>query len=275
MKLTRKMIPALAMLLVSVVLMSTASFAWFSMNGEVTATGMSVTATAPAALWISNQADANFTTAITLTGKAGQIEPVTDDLASNTKANAGEWVFHKLTTEGKALVNQSGQVVTGTGENTKTTLPTDAVEKGYAVADGQNNVLMQKFYLRLEGKNDGTGAADSYESKAIKANVTITAKNESADLIYQAIRVAIVAPDAVAPNTADGKTHLSQGGMVIYEFDALGTEVAGTTAFLTLVAQETAEVYVYVWFEGEDEQCRNDYSQSLDQYNVALEFVAG
>ena len=46
MKLTRKLIPAMIMLLVSAVLMSTASFAWFAMNTEVTATGMEVTAKA-------------------------------------------------------------------------------------------------------------------------------------------------------------------------------------------------------------------------------------
>ena len=44
MKNTRKLIPALAMLLLSAVLMSTASFAWFSMNATVTATGMQIEA---------------------------------------------------------------------------------------------------------------------------------------------------------------------------------------------------------------------------------------
>lgn len=44
MKNARKLIPALAMLLVSAILMTTASFAWFSMNTSVTASGMQVTA---------------------------------------------------------------------------------------------------------------------------------------------------------------------------------------------------------------------------------------
>ena len=46
MKLTRKLIPAFIMLLVSAVLMSTASFAWFAMNTTVEATGMEVEAKA-------------------------------------------------------------------------------------------------------------------------------------------------------------------------------------------------------------------------------------
>ena len=44
MKNARKLLPAIAMLLISAVMMSTASFAWFSMNTTVTATGMQIEA---------------------------------------------------------------------------------------------------------------------------------------------------------------------------------------------------------------------------------------
>jgi hypothetical protein len=46
MKLSRKLIPAFIMLLVSAVLMSTASYAWFAMNTTVTVDGLNVTAKA-------------------------------------------------------------------------------------------------------------------------------------------------------------------------------------------------------------------------------------
>ena len=46
MKLSRKLVPAIAMLLVSAVMLSTASFAWFSMNTTVSATGVQVQAQA-------------------------------------------------------------------------------------------------------------------------------------------------------------------------------------------------------------------------------------
>ncbi|MBQ3015398.1 MAG: hypothetical protein IJD79_01305 [Clostridia bacterium] len=42
MKLSRKILPALAMLLVSAIMLTTASFAWFAMNRSVEANGMSV-----------------------------------------------------------------------------------------------------------------------------------------------------------------------------------------------------------------------------------------
>ena len=61
MKLSRRLIPAFAMLLVSAVLMSTASFAWFSINDAVTAQGMSVTATADSSLVIKGDGDSYYT----------------------------------------------------------------------------------------------------------------------------------------------------------------------------------------------------------------------
>ena len=53
MKKMRKLIPAVAMLLVSAVLLSTATFAWFTMNDEVTASGMQIQAKASGSLLIS------------------------------------------------------------------------------------------------------------------------------------------------------------------------------------------------------------------------------
>ena len=44
MKKFKKLIPAFCLLLVSAVLMGTSTYAWFSMNKTVTATGMKITA---------------------------------------------------------------------------------------------------------------------------------------------------------------------------------------------------------------------------------------
>ena len=50
----KKLIPGILMLLISAVLLSTASYAWFSMNDKVTATGMQVQAVTDGSLYISN-----------------------------------------------------------------------------------------------------------------------------------------------------------------------------------------------------------------------------
>ena len=49
----KKLIPAIVMLLISALLLSTATFAWFSMNNKVTVTGMQVKATTGPSLVIS------------------------------------------------------------------------------------------------------------------------------------------------------------------------------------------------------------------------------
>ncbi|MBQ9797846.1 MAG: hypothetical protein IJW50_09015 [Clostridia bacterium] len=66
MKKMRKLLPAFAMLLVSAIMMSTASFAWFSMNEQVTATGMSVQAKAAGNLLISTAPLTGTTQTITV-----------------------------------------------------------------------------------------------------------------------------------------------------------------------------------------------------------------
>lgn len=53
MKKMRKLIPALSMLMVAAIMLTTASFAWFTMNDQVTATGMQVQAKAAGNLLIS------------------------------------------------------------------------------------------------------------------------------------------------------------------------------------------------------------------------------
>lgn len=53
MKKMRKLIPAFAMLMIAAIMMTTASFAWFTMNETVTATGMQVQAKASGNLLIS------------------------------------------------------------------------------------------------------------------------------------------------------------------------------------------------------------------------------
>ena len=52
MKKMRRLIPAFAMLLVAATMLSTASFAWFTMNEKVTASGMQIQAKSTGSLVI-------------------------------------------------------------------------------------------------------------------------------------------------------------------------------------------------------------------------------
>ena len=77
MKKMRRMIPALCMLLVSAIMLTTASYAWFTMNEQVTATGMQVQAKASGSLVIS-KAPLTFQSADT---EADMVRPAIKELA--------------------------------------------------------------------------------------------------------------------------------------------------------------------------------------------------
>ncbi len=81
MKQMRKLFLAVAMLAVSAVMMVTSSYAWFSMNKEVTANGMVVNATASSSLVIVDTPNVNEAGAstVTLTAKGTNLNAVTYD----------------------------------------------------------------------------------------------------------------------------------------------------------------------------------------------------
>lgn len=66
-----KLIPAIAMLLIAVVCLSSASYAWFTMSKTVTASGIQLTVIAPINLLISNAVNGTYAETTTLTSNFG------------------------------------------------------------------------------------------------------------------------------------------------------------------------------------------------------------
>ena len=149
MKLTKKLIPAFAMLLVSAVLMSTASFAWFSMNTQVTATGISVTAQAPKTLLISNNStDFGATVALTNSNDdfKDEISPVTAYTDSSKTALLAGNAFYKLTSKSLASVNSAGAL---TGDAASAPV----ADNDYYDVATTTDVYKAQLWLKVEGTN--------------------------------------------------------------------------------------------------------------------------
>lgn len=160
MKATKKIIPALVMLLVSAVLLSTASYAWFSMNNQVTATGMQVTATALTSLLISTT-NANEGFAASATFEADNDMTLTIVPVTQTAAEAN--TFNKLTTDGMKMVNPDGTLSgTATYESTGT------------------DFFHDKFWLSVDDDTVGTVVNYSFQ---------VASTAETPDEIYKAMRV--------------------------------------------------------------------------------------
>lgn len=260
-KLNRKLIPAFAMLLLSAVLMSTASFAWFNSNGSVKADGIKIQATAPAALWIKDGVDSTYATAMTFANNAlKQMDPATIKVdasgnpTENTTGAPSEWKFYKLAGGALARVDVDGKV-------------TDFNE-GTDLVASNDTPYHDDVYLKLEGKKVvEDGELTDAESYKIQATVTIKGA-EDADLIYKSIKVALVTAGAT------GEGNFSEAGYAIFQPQVLNTASAAKDVF-TIVAQEEVKVDVYVWIEGTDGNCKNANAMNLSEFGIEINFSFG
>jgi hypothetical protein len=219
----KKLIPALVLLLVSAIVLSTSSYAWFSMNTQVTASGMEVTAKAPASLLISTDGT-NFgaTAVLSDTEVAEKISP--------TYYNK-KYLFAKLNDNGMALVNQDGKL-TGAAEaelisfKNSETFPAGTT----CIVATDADYFKDELWLKYDGE-EGT--------VSIKVRADFT-DNSSALAIKNAMHVLLV-PDedagVVDIDMSDGST--------------------GAT-LTTLTANADAKKYVvYYFLDGEDPDCKN------------------
>lgn len=179
MKKMRKLIPAFAMLLVSAIMMSTASFAWFTMNQEVTATGMQVQAQAAGSLVISNEP---------LTYKSSDIEvdfaTAVEKLLPITLDAAGKWYLPDID---KTVNTQTGHLGAGA----------KLVEKTFA-----NNAAAESYYF---DQIVFIGSAGATQTGTLTLDLSAPVAYDSDSTLAYSIAVYVVgtndqSDDSVAPN---------------------------------------------------------------------------
>lgn len=141
MKKFRKLIPALCMLLVSALFVGTSTYAWFSMNKEVTATNMSVTAKAdtPFLQIRANGGSGEWATKATLTASGTDLSLIHP---TTIKQGAMVWEYATSKNPADAEVNNAtaAKTLTGTASETGATVLAN---------DGVNYVLQQDLHVRL------------------------------------------------------------------------------------------------------------------------------
>lgn len=217
MKNTRKLIPAVVMLLISAVLMSTASFAWFSMNKEVTATGMSVTATTPASLEIATDPASDWSYGVTLSKDVELLNPI-------TRHTDGKWYVpasdNTIGTDGKAKYAL-------TNENLAHWTEVVIDYSTGKIKDGATQyALTQDLYIRTNAGNAG-GADTAMEFKA-SATVSGTSTLLKSVKVYLVVDETVTALNSTP--TGDWTAPLSSSGtgnyikvtvVVVYDGEAL------------------------------------------------------
>lgn len=165
-----KVVPATALLLIAALLLSTASYAWFTMSKAVTATGMELTAVAPDNLLISKtqykKSDSSYDTTVGLT---------TDDFGSMK-------LFPSSSYDGVKFFKPSATTVTGEPATTATFSAATVMDK-----DNDGYYMQAKLFLLNTGAEEmsvGLDLANSYVSDkagndnlagAVRYSVTIDA----------------------------------------------------------------------------------------------------
>lgn len=242
MKKFRKLVPALCMLLISTVLLGTSTFAWFSMNTTVTATGMQVTAkTDHTYLLISDTNDKD-----TL-----QDKPNADDTKVNFTVSEEESKLapsaHETLTNASTDAKNTAKWFTAEGSDpskkdmkpgSNKTLDTLGGFKGY--------VLTKTVYI--------TVTSDSKDAKNLKVSATITNNTAPTATDISPLKVLVVCGDKYVELAPDALTSA----------DVLAD---------TITKNALTEVNIYIYYDGDHKNVTTNNSANLGGATVELTFA--
>ncbi|MBR5241593.1 MAG: hypothetical protein IKV20_00505 [Clostridia bacterium] len=234
MKMTRKLIPALVMLLVSAIMLSTASFAWFASNDKVTATNMSVTAnSAQQFLQISATNGDDYDITATATASSQNVDLVHATIANDKKTVT--WGVGSSTDVDDANVDSD--------------LTNVEVSSQYA--------LINTFYLKLSAGSTGS------LTDILARQITVNANDCS---IKNALRILIVGSNGAMlysyRDAADGKITLTVDG-----------SNSATVLVSELTTDETEEIKVYAYFDGADADANTAAATKLTAMSFEIVFA--
>lgn len=287
----KKLMASTSMLLVSMMTLSSATYAWFTMNKDVEVTNMQIKAVSDQGLLINEVAtagDSNWDNAATTNQSAGI------KLHATSTANTGTWYVAystKSSSPASASANtpstdltSDGYKVLGTDITTATQTVAaiagtnaqqdityvDKTPTGYA--DGEGYYVKYTYYLKSSGDAITCGLTAGGQSLNIK-DVAVTGNTNSANL-DKALRVAVV---------AGGNAYIFaplQSGAQTYYVNASNTATTTLTGSqptaITSIPAVTADgipVYVYLYFEGEDPELKTDnVTSTLDDLTVSFKF---
>ncbi len=262
----KKLLPALCLLLVSAMLLGTSTYAWFSMNTTVTATGMQVQASVPTSLVIkkTTAADTAWSNTVTLTTPANnKLSPCTPKAKAANTADALS-AFYKLTTTGQATLNDansagSADITTNANPATDTT----NFESAGAITESGivGYVIKDSFDLKM------ASSADSASTNIKLSSITITNGDENWVNVYKALRI-------VFEVTYEGTTTYKVVDVGATTPVGNTITISDTSTFVTLTEYEkVCTVKMYVWYEGTDEDCFTNNALTADELTINLTFT--
>ena len=257
MKLTKKLLPAIGMLMLSACMLVTSTFAWFATNMNVEATGMTVTAKGEQIyLQIIKESD-NFTpgddqlsASATLTHNPNPgegLDPVNiqllptsvrtagaDDALSNyTGSTAPAWVS-AIGTD-----NTNGAAINGAYTNVTTD----------ANANNGKYFLKNSFYIRLDPTAGGL-TSNALRVSSIDLATSITDATDKNFIKSLSVLVVCTIGSGESAQVKGDLWNYSNGTSFVHS--AGSTTLSGDTFTVT---DKSAKVDIYVFFDGDNAAC--------------------
>lgn len=240
MKKFRKLVPALCMLLISAVLLGTSTFAWFSMNTTVTATGMQVTAkTDHTYLLISDTNDKD----------ALQTDPTADDRKVDFAMGTAS-----------SLAPSAHETFGATGASTDAA----TVGKWYS-AQG-------KIPDKTDMKDDTKTALTGFDGYVLTKSVYITVTKDSK------IATNLKVSATITNNTAAPATDIAPLKVLVVcgdnyvELYSKKLEDASKVLAATISKDELTKVDIYIYYDGNHANVTTNNAANLGGAKVDLTF---
>ncbi|MCR5480756.1 MAG: hypothetical protein K6F27_12985 [Ruminococcus sp.] len=292
---TRKLLGAIGMLTVSAAMLVSSTFAWFTMNKEVKATSMQVRAKAEQGLLINEVSAADSTTwddeatAAQTAGTASLLYP-----ASTADGSAWYTAGSKKSNDAAAATagNKSGNLV---DDYTALSSLTAITAMSQATATGNTTAIREtmgtsktadagyyvhyRYYLKSSAGAMTLGTTAGSKNIRIKSVAATEPTTKASENLNKSLRVGIFMKSSgtfyiYAP--VSGYT----ASYYVAADDEATAPIAGSTATntdLTALPASNADgtpVDVYLWYEGEDANCKSDNARALtlDNINVDITF---
>lgn len=231
----KKLIPAICMTLVAAAMFASSTFAWFSMNTQVQATGMKVTATTPVSVEISQSTNSNWAFTTTFTGDAEVLDPVYYDTTSK------KYYIPSATNK----IKIDGTPTTAFNA-TDTTNWTELTLDANGAANSKNYLAVYTFYLRTNVGTDNSATAAAVE-------LTCRAEIGGTSNLKDGVKVGIMAKD-------NSVTEITST-----------TSTTKWPAALSTATTPYTEIKVVIWYDGQSATVKNN-NADLRETTVTLTF---
>ena len=276
MKATRKLIPALAMLLISAVMMSTATFAWFSANSTATANGMTVSASAARNISIATVTYSDGTATV---GSYSSVANLNSTVASMVPGSTA-----KSATPAFFYVSNSDGINTGSYEAAVNKTAFKKASDAGLNEDSTATVFVHKTVSLM-----ATGAYESGDNHG-NIEVTFDVSGGITSPVAPSLRIMLVVTKAAvgeepagtptpyifAPITTTSTTYKPVIAEGTYTTSSLGDEIQvdvnGTDIITGIKSEEAWTVDIYYWFEGQDAACTAANAVDINGISVGINF---